>query len=217
MNLSENCPFCESSNLTLVTKTEKLKTRGAPVRAKFNYTKCSACKSIFATFEQMKENDDIAIMARRSSSVVKLSPKKIRDIRLGLGLNQAQAGEFFGGGPVAFSKYESGTVVPSQAMQALLVTTGACPNQLALIKIFVSEGVDSTNDALRLNSWTILKTRGAGVGSVIVPDVFRAASNALSYATTSNGTTGGGFAPPPRANTPSNSIRLQGVIHAERN
>ena len=50
----------------------------------------------------------------------KLLPEDIRRIRLKLGLTQEQAGERIGGGRRAFSKYESGSVQPSAAVENLL-------------------------------------------------------------------------------------------------
>lgn len=49
-----------------------------------------------------------------------LSGAEIRRIRKRLGLTQAQAGEILGGGPRAFSKYETNTVRPSAATAVLL-------------------------------------------------------------------------------------------------
>lgn len=49
-----------------------------------------------------------------------LSPAEIRTLRLRLNLTQEMAGQLIGGGPKAFTKYESGTVKPSGGMRALL-------------------------------------------------------------------------------------------------
>ena len=50
----------------------------------------------------------------------KMQPEDIRRIRMKLGLTQEQAGERIGGGRRAFSKYESGAVQPSAAVENLL-------------------------------------------------------------------------------------------------
>ena len=50
----------------------------------------------------------------------RLTPEDIRRIRVKLGLTQEQAGERIGGGRRAFSKYESGAVQPSAAVENLL-------------------------------------------------------------------------------------------------
>ena len=50
----------------------------------------------------------------------RLLPEDIRRIRMKLGLTQEQAGDRIGGGRRAFSKYESGAVRPSAAIEKLL-------------------------------------------------------------------------------------------------
>ena len=49
-----------------------------------------------------------------------MTPEEIRAIRESLGLSQVQAGELLGGGPRAFSKYESGTIKPTASVVNLL-------------------------------------------------------------------------------------------------
>ena len=49
-----------------------------------------------------------------------MTPEEIRAIRESLGLSQVQAGELLGGGPRAFSKYESGTIKPAASVANLL-------------------------------------------------------------------------------------------------
>jgi len=59
-----------------------------------------------------------------------LSPEEIRTIREGLGLSQAEAGDLLGGGPRAFTKYESGAVKPAAAVVSLLRLLDANPAAL---------------------------------------------------------------------------------------
>ena len=49
-----------------------------------------------------------------------IAPEEVRAIRKGLGLTQIKAGELLGGGPQAFTKYESGTIKPAAAIVNLL-------------------------------------------------------------------------------------------------
>lgn len=49
-----------------------------------------------------------------------LLPEQIREIREGLGLTQEQAAMRIGGGKRSFQRYESGDILPSQAMSNLL-------------------------------------------------------------------------------------------------
>lgn len=54
------------------------------------------------------------------ASAVSIEPEEIRAIRIRLGLSQAEAGELLGGGPRAFTKYETGAVKPAAAVVTLL-------------------------------------------------------------------------------------------------
>ena len=62
-----------------------------------------------------------------------MHPDEIRAIRQSLGLSQVEAGELLGGGPRAFTKYESGRVKPAAAVVNLLRLLEANPRMLASI------------------------------------------------------------------------------------
>lgn len=62
------------------------------------------------------------------------SPRKfIRATRLKLGLTQKQAGEIFGGGINAFSRYERGVAAPSKALLALFALLDENPGLMRKI------------------------------------------------------------------------------------
>lgn len=60
-----------------------------------------------------------------------MSPEEIRRIRERLGLSQVEAGELLGGGPRAFTKYESGTIKPAASVSNLLKLLDMNPEMLA--------------------------------------------------------------------------------------
>ncbi len=62
---------------------------------------------------------------------IDLSPDRIRAIRERLGLSQKEAGEVIGGGPRAFTKYESGTVKPTAAVVNFLKILEQNPDLLS--------------------------------------------------------------------------------------
>ncbi len=70
-----------------------------------------------------------------------LSPKRIKTIREGLGLSQVEAGELIGGGPRAFTKYESGAIKPAAAVINLLKILETNP---ASLKILTGKTREST-------------------------------------------------------------------------
>lgn len=63
-----------------------------------------------------------------------LGPQKIKEIRELLGLSQAEAGNLIGGGPKAFSKYESGAIKPSASVENILKILEANPDSLKTLK-----------------------------------------------------------------------------------
>ena len=65
---------------------------------------------------------------------VDVAPGEIRAIRERLGLTQDEAGGLIGGGPRAFTKYESGTVKPAAAVVNLLRVLGANPAALRTLQ-----------------------------------------------------------------------------------
>jgi HTH-type transcriptional regulator/antitoxin MqsA len=63
-----------------------------------------------------------------------LEPMEIRRIRKKLQLTQEMAGVVIGGGPRAFQKYESGDLLPSQAISSALVLLDHDPKALDVLK-----------------------------------------------------------------------------------
>ena len=63
-----------------------------------------------------------------------LSGDDIRVIRQNLGLTQVEAGELIGGGPRAFTKYESGTIKPAAAVGRLLRILEADPSVISTLR-----------------------------------------------------------------------------------
>lgn len=72
-----------------------------------------------------------------------LAPDEIRRIREGLGLTQVEAGELLGGGPRAFTKYESGTIRPSASVANLLRLLESNPHALRTLSGPTSAPIDS--------------------------------------------------------------------------
>ena len=63
-----------------------------------------------------------------------LSPREIRAIREMVGLTQSEAGEIIGGGPRAFTKYESGAVKPAASVINLLRLLEAEPSSIHILR-----------------------------------------------------------------------------------
>src|SRR5581483_6337828 len=74
----------------------------------------------------------VGIMGRKTKSS-DLAPEDIRRIRASLGLSQVEAGELLGGGPRAFTKYESGTIRPAASVTNILRLLEHNPAALAFL------------------------------------------------------------------------------------
>lgn len=62
-----------------------------------------------------------------------LTGAEVHALREKLGLSQAEAAQVFGGGPVAFSKYENDDVAQSEAMDKLLRLAAELPGVFELL------------------------------------------------------------------------------------
>ena len=76
-----------------------------------------------------------------------LTPERIRAIRKGLGLTQVEAGKLLGGGPHAFTRYESGNLSPSAALSNLLRVLDKYPQALQVL---------GGGNTIHTNLWTPL-------------------------------------------------------------
>jgi HTH-type transcriptional regulator/antitoxin MqsA len=119
MNDKTLCPICGEGHITPrleSTVTEYRNQQGAvPVR----FSECDACGSEIAGDEESRANKR-AVLAFRKSVDGLLTGAEIRALREKLGITQDQAARLFGGGPKAFSKYESDDVAHSESMNTLL-------------------------------------------------------------------------------------------------
>lgn len=80
---------------------------------------CSSCGGYFATSEDSKNNKRELIKFQKDIDGIP-SGEDIRRMRTSSGLTIKQAGLLFGGGEIAFHKYESDDLVPSEAMVNLI-------------------------------------------------------------------------------------------------
>ena len=130
MNMTR-CPACDSDALVVTYSADTVAFKGADVSVmNLASTECQQCGYSFATNEQHDAN--LAAVRRAhveqkaGSKAAKglLTGAQLRSLREALGLTQREAAELFGGGPVAFSKYENEDVAQSVAMDRLVRLVG---------------------------------------------------------------------------------------------
>lgn len=119
MNIEELCPICGEGHVTLHVDQFESEYKGHKTMLPSHYKLCDTCHSDFAGATEGRLNKR-AIMAFRKSVDGLLTGAEIVALRKKYSLTQDQAAKLFGGGPVAFSKYENDDVSQSEAMDSLL-------------------------------------------------------------------------------------------------
>lgn len=126
------CSICGEGKLTPKEAQTELFYNGQTESAPYYYSVCDVCGSEQAGSEELRRNKRIALDFRRKAMGL-LRGEEIRAIREDLHLNQKKASQIFGGGPVAFSKYENSDVVQSEAMDKLLRVAHSVPEALEFL------------------------------------------------------------------------------------
>jgi len=141
MNPMTSCPICGGNLVAQVQKvpfTYKGKTIELDQTGEF----CQSCQEGFLNPAQSRLSDP-ALKAFHNEVDGLLTPNQIKAVRKGLHLTQAEASRLFGGGPMAFSKYERGEISHSRALDIVLrlLMTGAVT--LATVKAVEPESVSA--------------------------------------------------------------------------
>ena len=119
METKEQCPICGEGHVTSHVQQIVHEYKGHKAMLASHYQECDACLSEFAGAREGKLSKR-GIMAFRKSVDGLLTGAEICALRDKYKLTQNQAARLFGGGPVAFSKYENDDVSQSESMDSLL-------------------------------------------------------------------------------------------------
>ena len=119
MEPKEKCPICGEGHLTNHVQQIEHEYKGHKAMLASHFQECDTCLSEFAGAREGKMSKRV-IMAFRKSVDGLLTGTEIVAVRKQYSLTQYQAAKLFGGGPVAFSKYENDDVSHSEAMDSLL-------------------------------------------------------------------------------------------------
>ncbi|MCK0536109.1 type II toxin-antitoxin system MqsA family antitoxin [Alcanivorax quisquiliarum] len=126
------CLVCDSDQIAEMLDDVPLRVGEFERTMQMRVTACASCGCSFHTAEQERHNKRQRLAFRKMVEGL-LTGAEIRAIRQRHGLSQKQAAEIFGGGPVAFSKYEADDVAQSQAMDRLLRVFDAVPEAKAAL------------------------------------------------------------------------------------
>jgi len=119
MNTDELCSICGEGRVMNHVDQLESEYRGKTALVPMHYKTCNVCGSDFAGGDESRLNKR-AILAFRKSVDGLLTGSEICALRERYEINQKQASRLFGGGPVAFSKYENDDVGHSESMDKLL-------------------------------------------------------------------------------------------------
>jgi len=119
MNTQELCPLCGEGHVSTHSEMVESEYKGRKEMLPLVFKACDACGSDFAGAAESKLNKR-ALMAWRKQVDELLTGEEITALRKQYKMTQGQAARLFGGGPVAFSKYENDDVMQSEAMDTLL-------------------------------------------------------------------------------------------------
>lgn len=134
------CPICEAGQLHTKSEWIDVEHLGQQGQIESVYAECDACGSEQAGTIEARCNKR-AMIAFKKQVQGFLTGKQVRELRKKWGLNQDEAAKVFGGGPVAFSKYEADDVMQSDAMDKLLRMADEVP--VALDRLLTKAGIQS--------------------------------------------------------------------------
>jgi HTH-type transcriptional regulator/antitoxin MqsA len=126
------CPICEEGSLEAKIGSNEVEYKGQKTVLPLHFSECESCGSEQASPIELRINKRSMIEFKKKVDGL-LTGKEVKEIRLSLGLTQADAANIFGGGPVAFAKYEADDVTQSGAMDKLLRLANAVPEASAYL------------------------------------------------------------------------------------
>jgi HTH-type transcriptional regulator/antitoxin MqsA len=132
MNTQALCPLCGEGQVADQVEAMEAEYKGHRTQLPQHFLLCNHCGSDFAGAAQAKLNKR-ALMAWRKQVDGLLTGAEVAAVREQFHLTQAQAARLFGGGPVAFSKYENDDVAQSDAMDTLLRVVRRSPEAFRVL------------------------------------------------------------------------------------
>ncbi len=126
------CPICGEGRLQPKIGKNPVEYKSETTKLDLHFSLCDACGSEQADPDQTRANKRLMIAFKKRVDGL-LAGGEVRVLREKLGLSQAEAARVFGGGQVAFSKYEHDDVAQSEAMDKLLRLAAEMPSAFDLL------------------------------------------------------------------------------------
>lgn len=124
------CPVCGGAELVHGVHSTPYTYKGRTTTFHLEGDKCPACGEVVLAKTECNKMDALMDQFERSVNTELYDPTFVQAVRKKLGLNQRQAGEIFGGGANAFSRYELGKSKPPQTLLQLFRLLDNDPSRL---------------------------------------------------------------------------------------
>jgi len=130
-----NCSVCGAADLIHDTRDIPFTYKGETAILKTTGDFCPACgESIHDEEDSERVMREMREFTKQVNAAI-VDPEFIVKVRKKLALDQREAGEIFGGGVNAFSRYENGKTKPPLALVKLLKVLDRHPDLLDEIKV----------------------------------------------------------------------------------
>lgn len=113
------CQICGDGKLHVESEKNTVEYNGSTTELDTFFSVCDACGSEQSDGQQLRDSKRKMIAFKKYVDGL-LSGSEVRSIRKRLNITQSEAAEVFGGGPTAFSKYETDDIIQAEAMDNLL-------------------------------------------------------------------------------------------------
>lgn len=124
------CPVCGGAELVHGVHSTPYTYKGRTTTFQLEGDKCPACGEVVLAKAEVEKMNELMDQFERSVNAELYDPDFVLTVRKKLGLNQRQAGEIFGGGANAFSRYELGKAKPPQTLLQLFRLLDNDPSRL---------------------------------------------------------------------------------------
>jgi HTH-type transcriptional regulator / antitoxin MqsA len=129
------CPICAQAELLHDTRDIPYTYKGeSTVLPAVTGDFCPACGEAILDAVESARTSGLMLEFNKQVNASIVDPEFITSVRKKLALDQREAGEIFGGGVNAFSRYENGKTKPPLALVKLLKVLERHPDLLAEIK-----------------------------------------------------------------------------------
>ena len=170
MDINELCPICGEGHVVARVDRIESEYKGQRGHVPMHYKVCDVCTSDFAGAGESRLNKR-AVMAFRKSVEGLLTGAEILALRKLYRLTQDQAAKLFGGGPVAFSKYENDDIAHSESMDSLLRLVRRC--EVAFWELVDEKGMSAELAHVTEKANVTSATVGVRTTNVVVMADFR--------------------------------------------